>query len=215
MKQRQELQAALSRQHAPDFTITAHDEIVARRGLSLLARVLFDELLALADHATGAVWTSYAVLLSLVAVDPPARGPRPDPITLKQVRNALAELVDRRLVRTDPVKNEKTQRLFLRVQSRRGIGTSKEKQGTELGRVPNGKKPITTGPVGPSPTETGQGSGQGVQENRILSIPVVGAQVIHKGSGPIAVGDVVQGLKQQAETLRRRGNPLTRAPEGA
>lgn len=161
--------AALSRHRAPDFVILAGLELMQLRKLSWLARAMFPELLALADHIDGKVSTSYAVLNALLRPDQPEAGPRLDAPTIKRLRGALDELVALRLVRIDRIKNEKAQGLFLRVPSRVGISASARKQGREQGRDRKPTDQALERPSAKRPPRTGQGTGQGAQEEKINS----------------------------------------------
>lgn len=161
--------ASLSRHRAPDFLIVAGLELMQLRKLSWLARAMFTELLALADHIDGKCSTSYAVLGALLRPDQPAAGPRIDAPSLKRLRAALSELDAVRLVRLDRIKNEKAQGLFLRVPTRAGISTSTKKQGRELGRVRKPADQALARPSAGQPPRIGQGIGQGVQEEKINS----------------------------------------------
>jgi hypothetical protein len=106
--------ASLSRHTAPNFVMLGGSELIALRKLPTLAGRLFLELLAMADHATGAIRTSYAVLLALVDFDQVQCAHAPDKPTLKRIRTAIDQLEQARLLARDCVKNEKQQALFLR-----------------------------------------------------------------------------------------------------
>lgn len=202
-------------ERAPLFVMLGGGELQAIRGATHLARALFDELLAMADHATGRIRTSYAALITLLDVDPPARGPRPDPLTRHRVEAAFAELERRGLLQRDRIKNEKQQALFSRVAPRKGIGASEPKPGRELGRVPKANLPATAGQIAKAPIETREGTREVSQETVSIERKVVGPAVVHRAE-PAQASRYVQKLKAEIEAKRgRRGNPLIRAPEGA
>lgn len=141
------------------------------RKLGDLSFRLFIELLAMADHVTGQVETSYAVLLALLDFDQAPCAHAADKPTPKRVRTALDHLVQLRLVRLDRIKNEKAKGLFLKVKSRAGISASKAEKGRLTGRRENGAKPATARAGGARPRDDGQTDGQGVQEKDLSPLP--------------------------------------------
>ena len=195
--------AALSRHRAPAFVMASGLELIQLRKLSWVARVLFFELLALADHATGRISTSYAVLAALLDVDQAPTAHTHDAPTLKRLRVALASLESVGLVRSDPIANEKKKALVLRVSPRGGIGTPSENQGRQRGRPERAKKQAPTTPYAQTGPVEGQTEGQGVQENNSPPTPSV-------STGP---ADARRALQAVAAELRAGGNK--RAPKGA
>jgi hypothetical protein len=163
--------AARSRHTAPSFILLAGLELMQLRKLGDLAFRLFIELLAMADHVTGQVSTSYAVLLALLDFDQVACAHAADKPTPKRIRTALDHLVELRLVRLDRIKNEKAKGLFLKVKSRAGISASEPRKGSMKGRPENGAKPATARSAGARPRDEGQTDGQGVQEKRLTPLP--------------------------------------------
>lgn len=120
--------AALSRHKAPRFVLLDGLDLIQVRKLSWLCRSLLIELVAMADHLTGAVSTSYAVLEALLDFDlAPTANDAPKP-TRDRIRGALDDLVLMRLVKVDRARNEKERGLFLKVKSRVGISAPVNKR---------------------------------------------------------------------------------------
>lgn len=203
--------AALSRHSAPPFVLLGGLELMQLRKLTDLAFRLYVELLAMADHATGRVATSYAVLLALLDFDQlPGAHAMPKP-TQQRLRTALQSLIDLHLVRVDRIKNEKAKGLFLRVDTRASIGASKETNNRRSNRPEKPKKPTTARVYKESPPQEQQTEQQGVQEEYISPLP----PLLSTG-GPAPSSRYVQRVKAEIEAKRAaRGNPLNRAPEGA
>lgn len=183
-------------------------ELLQLRKLPALARALFLELLAMADHGTGRVRTSYAVLCALLDWDAAPTANTPAKPTPKQLRTALASLAALGLVRVDPIKNEKTKTLFLRVPARAGIGAPAEKQGREQGRPRRADSQALARVPAPSGSDAGQRAGQGVQENSSPPTPSLST-----GTAPSAA-DRARMEQVRAKLVGPRG-VKKRAPEGA
>lgn len=156
--------AALSRHSAPAFVMLAGLELLKLRQLGWLARALFVELLAMADHATGAGRSSWAVLSALLDFDRTPGAHAAPGATTKRLRTAMQELQDAGLVRLDRVKNEKTQALIFRVQGRAGIAAADANSGRVRGRAQKPQTQATARVKRPPRAEEGQGEGQRVQE---------------------------------------------------
>jgi len=191
--------ASLSRHAAPNFVMLGGSELIALRKLPTLAGRLFLELLAMADHATGAIRTSYAVLLALVDFDQVQCAHAPDKPTLKRIRTAIDQLEQARLLARDCVKNEKQQALFLRVQSRAGISAPAESFGRVKGRAAREKKPAKSGTYAKQAEPVRQGEGQRVQENSLPPTPT---------GAPIP-----QGVREKLAAVRGAGGKQ-QAPQG-
>jgi len=205
---RQVRTAALSRHSAPAFVLLGGLELMQLRKLPHLARSMFFELLALADHSTGRVRTSYAVLAALLDWDAAPTANTPGKPTLKQLRGALASLASVGLVRVDPIKNEKTKALFLRVSPRAGIGAPAEKQGREQGRPRKRDSQALARVPGPQAPEAGQTAGQGVQEKSLSPYPLLST----------ATGPTAEDLARMEAVRERLAGPRggkSRAPKGA
>lgn len=175
-------------------------ELQALRGLSHLARSLLIELLAVADHASGAITTSWAALRTVLAVDPASNGRARELVTLQRLRDAADELQARGLLRRDPLKNEKTQRLIFRVSGRSGLSAPKEDKNRVPPRCGQPEKPSATRTYKRRPKGSEQGSEQVAQEPSFHSAKHLlgGTYPQGKGSGPIEVGALLQGGPQQA-----------------
>jgi len=203
--------AALSRHSAPAFVLLGGLELMQLRKLGDLAFRLFVELLALADHATGRVDTSYAVLLALLDFDQAHGAHAATKPTLQRVRTALEALIALQLVRVDRIKNEKAKGLFLRLPSRAGISTPDARSNRLSNRPQKAAKPATARVSKERPMGEQQTEQQGVQENSLSPLP----PSLSTGQ-PAPSSRYVQKLKREIEAKRAaRGNPLTRAPEGA
>lgn len=156
--------AALSRHQAPAFILCAGLELMQLRKLPWLARALYFELLALADHATGRIATSYAVLAALLDYDQAPTSHTGDEPTLQRIRTALDALVALRLVSVDRIANEKRKGLFLRVQSRAGISAPSDNRNRQSNRPAPAKKQAKSTACAPEPRKEQQTEQQGVQE---------------------------------------------------
>lgn len=156
--------ATLSRHTAPPFVLVAGLELMQLRKLGWLARCLFLELLAMADHTTGRVSTSYAVLASLLDFDAAPQAHSAATPTQQRIRTALADLVALRLVKVDRIANEKRQGLFLQVQSRVGIGSPANMINRVSNRVARPKKPDATKTYTAPARDDQQTEQQGVQD---------------------------------------------------
>lgn len=192
--------AALSRHTAPGFVLMSGLELMALRKLQWLARALFMELLALADHTTGAGRTSWAVLSALLDFDAAPQANTVARPTVKRLRTAMAELESAGLVRLDRLKNEKTQALIFRVKSRAGISSPKDMRGREQGRE---KEPRPPREKATKTANAGQDAGQRVQEP--ISYPL--SPSLSTGAGREKAMHVLAAMKPP------RGR--TRAPQGA
>jgi len=156
--------ATLSRHRAPDFVMLGGLELLQLRKLGWLARALFIELLAMADHSTGRISTSYAVLAALLDFDQAPTAHQAAAPTLQRLRTALDELVALRLVHVDRIANEKRKGLFLKVQTRAGISAPGEKSNRQSNRPARPKKQATTTTCAPTARDEQQTEQQGVQE---------------------------------------------------
>jgi len=189
---RQVRTAALSRHAAPPFVMLAGLELMTLRQLSHLARALFIELLALADHVTGQGSTSWAVLCALLDFDRTPKAHAVAGATVKRLRTAMEELRAAGLVRVDRIKNEKAQGLFFRVGTRQGLSAPDAMRGRVRGRVEKPEKPATTRGSRRRGTDEGQGEGQGVQEPNTYPLP---PSLSTSTRPPPAIGALLQKLK--------------------
>ncbi|MEK8027234.1 hypothetical protein [Pseudaquabacterium rugosum] len=155
---------ALSRHSAPDFVMVAGLELMQLRKLGWLARVVYIELLAMADHATGRISTSYAVLEALADFDQAPGAHSAIRPTAQRLRTALDELVSMRLVTVDRIANEKRKGLFLRVATRVGISAPAAESNRRSNRPEKPKKQAATTVCTPTAAEEQQTEQQGVQE---------------------------------------------------
>ena len=174
--------ATLSRHSAPDFVLLGGLELMQLRKLPWLARCLFLELLALADHSTGRVETSYAVLASLLDFDAAPQAHDTAAPTQKRIRTALADLVALRLVTVDRIANEKRKGLFLRLASRTGISATANMMGRLKGRPERAKKPAKSETCAPEAPHEGQTEGQGVQEKSLPLYPQLSTSTVVAGA---------------------------------
>lgn len=197
--------AALSRHSAPAFVAVGGLELLQLRKLSWLARCMFLELLALADHATGRVETSYAVLAALLDFDQLPGAHADKRPTVKALRTALDALASLGLVRVDRIANEKRKGLFLRVQARPSVFASAAGKGRGRGRDESAAKPALARVPARRGAEEGQTEGQGVQEGIHSPLP----PVVHTPEGR---KQGMQLLAQVADKLRRGGR--NQAPPG-
>lgn len=168
--------AALSRHAAPDFVLIAGLELMQLRKVSWLARALFSELVAMADHVSGRISTSYAVLTALLDFDAAPTANTPDRATVQRLRTALAGLIELRLVFVDTAwvidsKKRDDRRLFFELPSRVGMSAAAQMRNRERNRPPRAKKPTPTIVCAvPTPDEQ-QDAQQGVQEREIPPNP--------------------------------------------
>lgn len=132
---------------------------------------LFVELLAMADHVTGRISTSYAVLLALLDFDQVPCAHAAEKPTQKRVRTALEHLASLGLVKLDRVKNEKAKGLFLKVQTRAGISVSDPMKGSMSGRPRKAAKQATARVPASRPLDERQTERQGVQEGSLSPLP--------------------------------------------
>lgn len=163
--------AALSRLEAPQFAALTDEEVVALRLVPAWVRWLYLELVAMSDFKTGLIYTSYARLASLLDCDQPERGQRLDVPTLKQIRTALDTLNRMNLALRDRAGNEEKRELKIFVRPRDGLGASTDKQGREKGRPQSRQNYDKHGAQRKPDRESGQRSGQGVQEPNTLLPP--------------------------------------------
>lgn len=123
---------ALSRRRAPTFSPIRGDEHVLLRMVGPWARCLWIELLALCNHRTGRVSTSWAQLLSHLDWDGGAKVPR---CTLKQARTAAQQLLDVGLIRVHETEtNQADGCLIFWVQKRQGFSASADSKGRVKGQ---------------------------------------------------------------------------------
>lgn len=194
--------AALSRHSAPAFVMLGGLELLQLRKLGDLPFRLFVELLAMADHATGRISTSYAVLLALLDFDQVPGAHAADKPTTKRIRTALEALCQLQLVRVDRIKNEKAQGLFLRVQSRAGISAPDGMKGRGKGRVERPKKQDPTITCTKAAGEDGQTEGQGVQEKFLSPI------------SPSCPPEEMQRLRAVRQRIDEAAQGRDQAPQG-
>lgn len=166
-------QAALSRHTAPAFVLVAGLELMQLRKLGDLPFRLFIELLAMADHVTGRVQTSYAVLLSLLDFDQAACAHADDKPTPRRVRTALEHLISLGLVKVDRIRNEKAKGLFLKVNGRAGISASKGMSDRLSDRPRKAAKPATARVSANRGGDERQTERQGVQEKDLSPTPLL------------------------------------------
>jgi hypothetical protein len=143
-----------------------------------VARSLFWELLAMADHVNGRISTSYAVLIALLDFDQmPGAHAEPKP-TQRRVRTALEHLIELGLVEVDRIKNEKAKGLFLKVPTRVGISASDARKDRRSDRPRKPAKQATARPAAVQPYEERQTERQGVQEDSLIPLTPL---VVHSG----------------------------------
>lgn len=191
--------ATLSRHTAPPFVMVAGLELMQLRKLGWLARCLFLELLALADHTTGRVSTSYAVLAALLDFDAAPQAHTTATPTQQRIRTALADLVAMRLVSVDRIANEKRQGLFLKVQSRVGIGAPANMSNRVSNRAARPKKQDATKTYTAPARDEQQTEQQGVQEEILPPSPPL--------STSAEAAAARAKLRQISATIGRRGTP--------
>lgn len=106
--------------HAPEFLRLEHVELRVLMNVLRcpLATQIFMLVLAESDFKTGELVTNYARLIELCTPPAPERGRRVPGPTLKQVRNAVADLIAYNLVKRNAAKNEAQQMLRLYVRKR-------------------------------------------------------------------------------------------------
>lgn len=146
-------------------------ELLQLRKLGDLPFRLFLELLAMADHATGRIVTSYAVLLALLDFDQAPCAHAADKPTPRRVRTALEHLLELGLVRLDRIKNEKDKGLFLKVQPRGRISAPEGMKGRLSDRPEKPAKRATARPAAFSFVDERQTERQGVQEDSLTPLP--------------------------------------------
>lgn len=200
--------AALSRHTAPSFVLIGGLELMQLRKLSWLARCVFFELRAMADHSTGRVSTSYAVLSALLDFDQAPQAHTTPGATQKRLRTALADLAALGLVRIDPIKNEKAKGLFLKLQPAQGLTAPADMKGRQKGRPQESESQGLARVSGRSRPDVGQTEGQGVQEN--TSPPTPSLSTTRTGPPPA----VAEHMAKVRAALTRAGGE-TRAPKGA
>lgn len=213
--------AALSRHSAPDFVMVGGLELMQLRKLPWLARALFLELLAIADHATGRVATSYAVLTALLDFDQSPGAHALDKPSTKRLRTALEQLEGLRLVAIDRKRNEAQKGLFLSLTPRPGISAPNARKGRGSGRPENGAKRATARPAASQAPEEGQTDGQGVQDGDSSPISPLStearldlaAAVREHAAAPPREGPHRTGPVQLGELLRAAGGKKV-APQG-
>ncbi|MBL0720205.1 hypothetical protein JI742_09915 [Piscinibacter sp. Jin2] len=196
-------------ERAPDFVMVGGGELQRQRGLSLLARVLLLELLAIADHATGAVRTSYMALEVVCGVDPAANGRTRDDVTRRRLRDALDELEAKALVRRDAVRNEKTGALFLRLPGRAGLSAPKGEEGRVSAGCGQPKIRVPTSTYQRRHRRSGQGLGQVAQEPSSLTAKHVLGGSYPQGS---ATARADRPAEEQLGQAPPRGPGLAAAP---
>lgn len=198
--------ATLSRHRAPAFVMCAGLELIQLRKLRWLSRCLFFELLAMADHQTGRIETSYAVLAALLDFDQDPCAHVEAAPTVQRIRTALADLVGLALVRADRIANEKRQGLFLKVATRSGIGTPSPDSNRLSNRVPKARKQATARPAAASAPDDQQTEQQRVQE--LIPTPTPSLS-----TGSQAAAEAVARLRETGKRIAARGD--NRAPKGA
>lgn len=207
--------ATLSRHRAPAFVMCGGLELIQLRKLRWLSRCLFFELLAMADHSTGRIETSYAVLAALLDFDQdPCAHAKPGPTT-KRIRTALADLAALGLVRVDRIANEKRQGLFLKVAGRAGIGAPSESSGRLRGRVSPPKKPAAAKTYAAKRATEGQTEGQGIQE--LIPTPTPSLSTAPDAARR-KLREIADGIAARGETRAPKGarpSPLRGTPPGA
>ncbi len=208
--------ASLSRHTAPNFVMLGGLELIQLRKLGHLAFRLYLELLAMADHATGRVSTSYAVLLAILDFDQVDCAHAPDKPTTKRIRTALEHLVSLGMVRVDRVANEKRQGLFLRLPTRKSISAPGESFGRVKGRAKKAKTPDESTACSATPLDEGQGEGQGVQEEYIPPKSPSCAQPTEATRPPPELLAAVRARRgrQQAPQGGQNVGPTAHAPRG-
>lgn len=180
------------------------------KGLQLPAwmRALFQAIVAVSDFKTGAVTTHYARLIALLDCDQPQSGPRLPTYTIKQVRNALDQLVALGIVWRDSDDNRSNGELKIFIEPRQRVIASAFKQGREQGRGKTPRKADEQRKRAKVTHRTGQGTGQGYSDP----------------SGHYSSGEVVDNLPTAAqagegEKLAPQGGqtvaPAGHAPQGA
>jgi len=190
-----------SRHSAPDFVLLAGLELMQLRRATWLARALFVELLAMADHVTGRIETSYAVLCALCDFDQAPGRHAADRPTMRRLRTAVAHLVELGLLRVDRIANAKRQTLFLRVPSR--VGISAPASGKDRGRD-RAAKPAESTPARPRarrPAEDRPTERQRVQEQRLTPLP----PVVHRATP--ALREELAAIKDRIAAKRLNGAP--------
>jgi hypothetical protein len=198
--------ASLSRHTAPTFVLLGGLELIQLRKLPWLTRCMFLELLAMADHSTGRVSTSYAVLGALLDFDRTPGAHSTPAATTQRLRTALADLAALQLVKLDPIKNEKAKGLFLKVNARDGITSANANSNRRSNRPAKPDSQATARVPGASVPQEQQTEQQGDQEKNSPLTPQL-------STGPAAVLARLQSVKR-AVTARGAGG-RTRAPEGA
>lgn len=216
MKQRADITAGLSRGSAPFFIQIHRREILALRGLSLLARGLFHELRCFARFTGGTVETTYARLLSLLAPDAPERGRRPAAITVQMLRTAVEELCGAGLVIVPSrTYNERAKRLVFEVQELREQ-TAPARQSNRPSNRRN--RPETRAVAGSDQTieqTLQQGSSDELTLSKSLSLLSTGEAppAPPETEAPIELGTGRKRAKELADAMRAGGEK--RAPKGA
>lgn len=162
----------------------------------------------MADHTTGRVSTSYAVLSALLDFDAAPQAHTTPGATQKRLRTALADLVALGLVRVDRIKNEKAKGLFLKLQPAQGLTSPADMKGRQKGRPKYSETQATARVPGLLTPDVGQTEGQGVQENTSPPTPSLSTSA---GKAP---ADVAAKLSAVRESLTRAGGD-NRAPKGA
>ena len=189
--------ATLSRHKAPAFVMCAGLELIQLRKLRWLSRCLFFELLAMADHVTGRIETSYAVLAALLDFDQDPCAHVEPTVSVQRIRTALDDLVALRLVRVDRIANEKRKGLFLKVATRTGIGTSNESSNRLSNRPAAPRKRANTRVAAASTPNEQQTEQQGIQE--VIPTPTPS---LSTGEAPAGA---VQKLREIAAGIAARG----------
>jgi hypothetical protein len=198
--------ASLSRHTAPSFVLVGGLELIQLRKVGWLARCMFYELLAMADHSTGRVSTSYAVLGALLDFDRTPGAHAAPGATVQRLRTALADLAALRLVTLDPIKNEKAKGLFLKVQSRDGITSANANSNRRSNRPQKPQSQATARVSGPSAQQEQQTEEQGAQEKNSPLTPQLSTDP----------ADVRARLKTARDAMAARGaGGRSRAPKGA
>lgn len=225
--------AALSRHHAPTYVMLGGLELMQLRKLQPLARWLFVELVAMADHVTGRIVTSYAVLEALLDFDQAPCAHAADKPTQRRVRTALEQLLELRMVRLDRIKNEKDKGLFLKVAGRKRISPSEGMSDRLSDRPEKAKKRDRTSTYEKPQGDERQTERQGVQQGittPLSPLPVhsdppaygsiqapPGGQERHAPPAPVDVAELLKAtaarVKAHQAERAARGNGTSR-PSG-
>ena len=186
------------------FVLISRFELEAVRPLSDFAYRLFCELLALANHKTGDISTTYALLEQHMTPQQRSGAHKTEEVTTKRLRTAVAVLVSAGVLW---MRKTEGKGLFLRVLGRGGVVKRGSANDGGKGSISEGGKGRVDLPMKTDPKEGEEGQGQKVEEGQEEG------QAIYQ-EGNINKARALEAFERLRQQMTRSSGGKQQTPEG-